>query len=173
MAETHKLVTITGKLGSSIGRGLIAGLAGTAAITLSQMIGRKITKKPPSFAPADAASKALSIEASDREEWGKFSNEVHWTYGTIWGIGRGLLSLIGLKGWPATAIHFTAIYYTAITIEPDFEVAPPISEWSKKEIAVFALHHVAYAVVVGLVFDVINKNQQTGNNSGVRKKAKS
>lgn len=159
MSDARKLGTITGKFGSSIGRGLISGLAGTAAITLSQEIERKITKRPPSFAPADAASKALSIEASDREEWGKFSNEVHWTYGTIWGVGRGLLSLIGLKGWPATAIHFAAIYYTAITIEPDFEVAPPINEWSKKEIAVFALHHVAYAVVAGLVFDAINKNE--------------
>lgn len=161
MPQVHQIGSITGKLGSAIGRGLIAGLLGTAAITLSMKIERMISKKPTSFAPGDAASKALSIEASDREEWPKFSNEVHWTYGTIWGVGRGLLSLAGLKGWPATTIHFGAIYYTAITIEPDFEVAPPINEWSKKEIAVFALHHVVYTVVAGLVFDAINKNERT------------
>lgn len=160
MPEANKIVTATGKFGSALGRGLIAGLAGTAAITLSTMIERMITKKPTNFAPGDAASKALSIEASDREEWGKFSNEVHWTYGTIWGVGRGLLSLVDLKGWPATAIHFAAIYYTAITIEPDFEVVPPINEWSKKEIAVFALHHAVYVAVAGMVFDAINENEQ-------------
>ncbi len=166
MEKAHKVDTLIGKLGSAIGRGLIAGLAGTAAITLSQNLEMKITKRPPSFAPADAASKALGIEASKREEREKFSNEVHWTYGTSWGVARGLLSLIGLKGWPATAIHFAAIYYTAVTIEPNFEVAPPINEWSKKELAIFALHHVAYAVAAGLVFDAINKNEAIYGDEG-------
>lgn len=159
MAKINKAGSIAGKLGSAIGRGLIAGLAATAAITLSQKLEMKITKRPQSFAPADAASKALSIEASDREEWGKFSNEVHWTYGTIWGIARGLLSWVGLKGGWATALHFGAIYYTAINIEPDFEVAPPLNEWTKKEIAIFTLHHLVYVVVAGLVFDAIDKDE--------------
>jgi len=159
MKSTREISTGAGKLGSAIGRGLIAGLAGTLAFTISQMIETKITKRPPSFAPADAASKALSIEAATREERKKFSNEVHWTYGTLWGVPRGLLSVYGLKGWPATAVHFAVIFYTALTIEPDFEVSPPISEWSKKEIAVFAFHHVVYAVAAGLVFDAINKDE--------------
>jgi hypothetical protein len=159
MPQAHKVAIITGKIGSAIGKGLIAGLIGTAAITLSMKIERIITKKPTNFAPGDAASKALSIEASDREEWPKFSNEVHWTYGTMWGVGRGLLSVAGLKDGTATAIHFAAIFYAALTIEPDFEVAPPINEWSKKEIAVFALHHLVYSVVAGFIFDAINKNQ--------------
>jgi hypothetical protein len=159
MKRTKEISTSAGKLGSAIGRGLIAGLAGTLAITISQIIEMKITKRPPSFAPADAASKALSIEAATREEREKFSNEVHWTYGTIWGVPRGLLSLTGLKGWPATAIHFVAIFYTALTIEPDFEVSPPISEWSKKAIAIDAFHHVVYAVAAGLVFDAINEDK--------------
>ena len=172
MSEAHKINLAVGRFGSAVGRGLIAGLAGTAAITLSTRIEGMSNKKPGNFAPGDAASKALSIEASDREEWGKFSNEVHWTYGTLWGAGRGLLSLVGLKGWPATAIHFAAIYYTAITIEPDFEVAPPINEWSKKKIGLFALHHIVYVVIAGLVFDAINKHEQAENNPGVSRNEK-
>ncbi|MEO6813652.1 MAG: hypothetical protein ABI172_06950 [Ginsengibacter sp.] len=160
MNETEKEETATGKLGSVIGKGLIAGLAGTAAITLSQTIEMKITHRPSSFAPADAASKALGIEASTRENRKKFSNEVHWTYGTLWGMPRGILSLIGIKGWPATAIHLAAIFYTALTIEPDFEVAPPIEEWSKKEIAMAGFHHAVYAVAAGLVFDAISNNNK-------------
>ena len=159
MGSSNNIASITGKIGSAIGMGLIAGLAGTVAITLSMKIERMLTEAPASFAPADAASKALSIEASDREQWPKFSNEVHWTYGTLWGVARGLLSLIPLKGAPATATHFAAIYSTAITIEPDFEVAPPLNEWTNKEIAVFVLHHAVYTVVVGLVFDAISKSK--------------
>ena len=68
MSEANEINLAAGKFGSVIGRGLITGLAGTAAITLSTRIERMITKKPTNFAPADAASEALSIEASDREE---------------------------------------------------------------------------------------------------------
>lgn len=159
MKKLSNELAAVGDFGSSIGKGFIAGLAGTAAITLSQMIERKITGKPTSFAPGDAASKALDIEASKMETRKKFSDEVNWVYGTLWGSGCGMLSLLGIKGLPATSIHFAAIFYTAITIEPDFEVAPPINEWSKIDLALFALHHVIYAAAAGMVFDAINKDK--------------
>lgn len=146
-----------GKVGSAIGKGLIAGLAGTAAITLSQMIESKINQKELNFAPADAAFKALGIEASEREQKEKLSREVHWVYGTLWGVARGLLSLAHIRKSPATVLHFGAIYYTALTIQPDFEVSPPIQEWSKKDIAIDAFHHAVYVTVAGLVFDAIDK----------------
>lgn len=159
MKSNNEFSQQVGAFGDALGKGLIAGLVGTAAITLSQTIERKITRKPTSFAPGDAASKALDIEASKMEARKKFSDEVNWVYGTGWGSARGILSLLGLKGFAATAIHWTAIFYTAITIEPDFEVAPPINEWSKKDLAMFALHHLIYAAVAGLVFDAINDNK--------------
>jgi hypothetical protein len=161
MANNNGFSKDVGKFGAALGRGLIAGLVGTAAITLSQTIERKITGKPTSFAPGDAASKALDIEASKMESRKKFSDEVNWVYGTSWGSARGMLSLMGLKGLPATAVHFATIFYMAITIEPDFEVAPPIDEWSKTDLALFALHHAIYAATAGFVFDAINKNKTT------------
>lgn len=151
-----------GKAGAALGRGLIAGLAGTAAITLSQWIERKIDDQPPSFAPADGASKALRIEAADQKAWASFSDKVHWTYGTLWGAARGLLSLAHLKGVPATFVHFAAIYYVALRIEPDLEVAPPLNEWPKADIAMFGLHHLLYVTVAGMVFDAINKDGTEG-----------
>lgn len=153
----NKTQTGLAKIGSAIGRGLIAGLAGTAAITLSQFIENKINQKEASFAPADAAGKALGIEASDRENRKKLSREVHWTYGTLWGVARGLLSLANIKKSPATLLHFGAIYYTALTIQPDFEVRPPVSEWSKKDIFLDGFHHAIYASITGLVFDAIDE----------------
>ena len=159
MKSNHEFSKGVGAFGAALGKGLIAGLVGTAAITLSQTIEKKITGKPTSFAPGDAASKALDIEASKMEARKKFSDEVNWVYGTSWGSARGMLSLLGIKGLPATAIHWAAIFYTAITIEPDFEVAPPINEWSKKDLTLFALHHVIYAATAGFVFDAINDNK--------------
>jgi hypothetical protein len=158
--------SFVGDFGAALGKGFIAGLVGTAAITISQTIERKITGQPTNFAPGDAASKALDIEASKMEARKKFSDEVNWVYGTLWGSARGMLSLFGVKGWPATAVHFAAIFYTALTIEPDFEVAPPINEWSKKSIAIFALHHVIYVATAGLIYDAID----TDNDSALAEK---
>lgn len=159
MKQSTHIARSLGKAGTAIGRGLIAGLIGTAAITISQLLEEKITRKPSSFAPGDAASYALGIEASKMENRKRFSNEVHWTYGTLWGTMRGFISMTGLHGIPASALHFAAIFYTAVTVEPDFEVAPPLNEWSKQEIALFALHHVVYAAVAGAVFDQINTDE--------------
>lgn len=162
MKAKNSLTNLLGNLGTLIGRGLIAGLAGTAAITISQWAETKMNKKPPGFAPADAASTAFGIEASTMETRASFSKKVHWVYGTTWGIPRALLSTLNIKGLPASAIYFAALFYTALTIEPDFEVSPPVDEWSKKDISIDALHHLIYVAAVGWVFEAINnpKNEK-------------
>lgn len=153
--EAKTIMKPVGKFGGAIGKGLIAGLVGTVAITASQMIEMKITKRKGSTAPADAARKALDIKPATEADKQKFSQEVHWTYGTLWGIARGLLSLAGVKRWTATTAHFAAVLGTAMIIEPALKVAPPVKEWSKEDILKDMLHHAVYAIAAGLVYDAI------------------
>ena len=155
MKSTSHESTAPGKLAAAIGKGLIAGLAGTLAMTASQMIEMKITKRKPSDAPAKAVKKTLHIEPSKGYKM-KFSNEVHFVYGTSWGVVRGLLSLMGLTGFAATSIHLAALWGTAITIEPKLDIAPPVTQWKPKDIAVDIFHHAVYAIVAGIVFDAID-----------------
>lgn len=152
--KSHE-ATILGAIGAAIGKGMIAGVAGTLAMTVSQMIEMRITKRKPSNAPAKAVKKALHIEAEpgNKED---FSNEVHWVYGTSWGVARGLFSLVSLTGFAATATHMAALWGTAITIEPQLGIAPPITEWEPKDIAIDIFHHAIYALVAGLVYDAID-----------------
>lgn len=49
-------------VGGALGKGLIAGFAGTVAITISQMIEMKITKRSTSNAPVAVGGKALGVE---------------------------------------------------------------------------------------------------------------
>ena len=147
--------TAAGKLGAAIGKGLIAGVAGTIAMTLFQMAEMKITKRKPSSAPADAVKKTLHIEPEPGHKK-SFSNGVHYVYGTLWGGFRGLLSLAGLQGLAATPAHFAAVWGTALTIEPKLDIAPPITKWKPKDIAIDILHHAVYATVAGIVFDAID-----------------
>ena len=145
------------EIASAIGKGLIAGAAGTLAITLSQMIEMKITKRKPSAAPAEAAEKVLDIQPETEEDKQSFSQMVHWSYGTSWGIPRSVLSLLGLSGLPATAIHFATIYSTALIMPSSLKVAPPLKEWSAKEFVIDALHHAVYAIAAGFVFDAMSE----------------
>lgn len=144
-----------GAIGSSLGKGIIAGAVGTLAITLSQMIEMRINDRKPSTMPAKVATKVLDIKAINVQHKEQFSQEVHWAYGTTWGIPRGLMTLIGIKGWPATLLHFASIYATALIMPPALKAAPPVNEWGAKAIAIDALHHAVYAAATGLVYDAI------------------
>lgn len=146
---------IGSKLGAAIGKGLLAGLAGTAAITLSQMIEMKITGRKPSDAPVKAANKVLDIKPQNAEKKQKVSQEIHWAYGTSWGIARGIIGLTGLKGVPAALVHFASIWGASMVMLPALKVAPPITEEKPEEIGVDGLHHAVYAAAAGLVYDAL------------------
>ena len=152
--KTHE-AKMLGAFGADIGKGLIAGLAGTIDMTISQTIEMKITNRKPSTAPADAVTKALHIkpEAGNKEAC---SSGVHYAYGTSWGVVRGLLSLAGLSGFATTSLHMAALWGTAITIEPKLGIAPPVDEWKPKDIGVDIFHHLVYVIVAGIVFDAID-----------------
>lgn len=143
------------EIGTALGVGLIAGLAGTAAITISQMIEMKITKRKASDAPTKAVAKVLDVKPVNKGEKAKVSQEIHWTYGTAWGAVRGLLSLVGLTGSPATVAHFAGVWGTELVMLPSLDVAPPVTEEKPQAIAIDVLHHAVYATVAGLVFDAI------------------
>lgn len=148
-----------GQLGSAIGKGLLAGLAGTAAITLSQYIEMKITKRKPSDAPVKVASEVTDVKPVSETDKEKVSQEIHWAYGTAWGVARGLVSLTGLKGLPAAAVHFAAIWGTSMVMLPKFKAGPPVTEEDTKTIAIDGLHHAVYALAAGAAFDALDTNR--------------
>jgi len=149
----------TGDLASAIGKGLVAGAVGTAAMTVSSTIEAKLTKRDPSTAPADAASKVLGIEPKDDQAKDRFSNLVHWSYGTGWGAARGLIATLGLPG-PAPAIaHFASVWGSGLVMLPAVEVAPPVSEWGAKALATDAWHHAVYATATSLAYRYLDRHR--------------
>lgn len=148
-----------GRFADVIGKGLIAGLAGTIAITISQMIEMNITHRKASDTPAKAVEKTLEIGPAKGSTEKEFSQKVHWIYGITWGIGRGLLALTGLDGLGAAAIHFASVQTTSMIMLPSLKVAPPLREWGGKEIAIEGMHHAIYAIVAGVVFDLLDSEK--------------
>jgi hypothetical protein len=134
----------------NIGRGLVAGLAGTAAMTVSSTLEARLRGRAASSAPARATAKVLGIASfEDDRAAARFNDLSHWGYGTGWGVVRGLLSALGLSPRAATIAHGAAIYGAAQVTLPALDIAPPAVFWPKEEIAIDAFHHAVYAAATG------------------------
>jgi hypothetical protein len=142
---------------SSVGKGLLAGFIGTAAMTVSSSLEARLRHRAASSAPARATAKVLGIkEFEDDIAAARFNDLSHWGYGTGWGVVRGLFAATGMSPRAATAAHGAAIWGSAQVTLPALEVAPPIVFWPKKEIAIDLWHHAVYAAATGLAYKMID-----------------
>jgi hypothetical protein len=150
-------MNVLGKLADQIGKGLVAGFIGTAAMTVSSTTEARLRKRASSSAPARATAKVLGIkEFEDAVAEARFNDLSHWGYGTSWGILRGLLGMTGLSPKTATAAHGAAIYGAAQVTLPALEIAPPAIFWGKEEIAIDLFHHAVYATATGIAYELLN-----------------
>jgi hypothetical protein len=144
-------------LADLIGRGLVAGFAGTAAMTISSTLEAKLRGRAPSSAPARATTKLLGITAfEDDRAAARFNDLSHWGYGTGWGVLRGLLAALGLSPRAASVAHGAAMYGAAQVTLPALEIAPPAIFWPKQEIAIDAFHHAVYAAATGGAYALLD-----------------
>ncbi len=140
----------------ALGKGIGAGLAGTAAMTLSSTLEMRRRERAASSAPADAAAKVLGIESfADDAAKARFSTLVHWGYGTSWGGVRALIGLSGLSPLGATAAHLAAVWGSEAVMLPALGVAPPFYTWGATEIAIDVGHHAVYATATGLAYELL------------------
>jgi hypothetical protein len=150
---------VAGTLASSIGKGLVAGFVGTAAMTVSSTLEAKLRRRAPSSAPARATTKVLGIASfEDDVAQARFNDLSHWGYGTSWGVLRGLLAATGMSARVATVAHGAAIWGSAQVMLPALEVAPPVVFWAPEEVAIDLFHHTVYALATGLAYELLDAN---------------
>lgn len=141
-----------GTLAGNVGKGLFAGLLGTAAMTLSSTLEAKLRDRGSSTTPAQAAETALGIDEMDSEEAEtRFNDLVHWAYGTGWGAARGVFATF-LPPAAADAAHLGALWGGEQVVLPSLDVAPPATQWGAKEVGVDLLHHLVYALATGVAY---------------------
>jgi hypothetical protein len=145
------------KLTRTIGKGAVAGLAGTAAMTISSTVEAKLRGRAASTAPAQAAQKLLGIEKfeSDRDK-ARFSDLVHWGYGTGWGIARAFFREFGLGPRLSTPAHFAALWGSALVMLPSLDVAPPVYLWEGEEVAIDVFHHLVYVTATAAAYELLD-----------------
>jgi hypothetical protein len=141
----------------SVGKGLFAGAAGTAAMTVSSTIEMKLRDRPASTTPAKAAAKVLGVEPTGEGEARRFANVVHWGYGTGWGAVRGVIALAGLREPAATVAFLATVWGSELVMLPLLDIGvPPVWRWGAKEVAIDAAHHVVYAVATSAAYRALD-----------------
>ena len=151
--------TTIGDVAADFGKGLFAGLAGTAAMTVSSTLEMNLSGRAASTTPAQTAEAVLDVQPEGEQAEGKFSNLVHWGYGTAWGGARGILASAGLPGPVATAAHLGLVWGSEQIILPALNISAPVFKYGGKATATDLLHHTVYATATSLAYNYPDRSQ--------------
>jgi hypothetical protein len=157
-----------GRIAAHAGAGLFAGVAGTAAMTLSSTLEAKLRHRSPSTLPAQAASKVLGVQPRNPAGRARFSNAVHWSYGIGWGVVRGLIGSAGLPDRGADVAHFLTIWSAEQTALPALGLAEVPWRQDRTELAVDAFHLGVYTLVTGLAYAALRDDAERATSPGER-----
>jgi len=151
--------TSISEIAANVGKGLFAGVAGTAVMTVSSTLEMKLSGRGASRTPAEAAKKVLKVEPEDEGAEARFSDLVHWGYGTAWGAARGLLASAGLSGPGATVAHLGLVWGAEQVVLPALDVSAPVFKYGSKATATDLLHHIVYATATGVAYSYLDRGQ--------------
>ncbi len=149
-------VTRLSDTAAAVGRGIFAGLAGTAAMTAGQQVEMKVRGRSGSTSPGDLAAGLLGVEAKGDAERQRLSTLVHWAWGTSWGVLRGLLGTAGMRGAPLMVTHFAVILGVDFTLLASRGLAPPPWRWTRSELVFEALHKGVLATSTHLAYQLLD-----------------
>lgn len=134
-------------------RGLVAGLAGVAAMTAAEKLEQMITRRPNSYVPAHTLERVLRLpHKPDRERlWLNWA--MHWGQGILLGAVRGLMAERGLRGPVGSFLFMNLRLLNDQTLENATGVGAPPWTWPVDEQVIDLLHKGIYAFVSGLAAD--------------------
>ncbi len=138
---------------ATIGRGVLAGLAGTVVMTAFQeLIEMPATGRGESYAPANTAEKTLGVHPSSQSGRKKLNWATHFALGTVWGAAYGVAAHAGLRGSQAVAATFATVYTGDFVSNTARGLYEP-SKWSTQDWAVDLTDKFVQAAATGMIFD--------------------
>lgn len=137
---------------AAVGRGLVAGLAGTGVMTAYQVGVAKLRDSESSDVPAQVAKRVIEgvLQRSVPEErMGLLNNAMHVGYGTSWGALYGLARPSVAAGGLVSGLMFGAGVWAASLVQlPAMKLAPPVWESPLPEVGLDLSHHLVYGLGV-------------------------
>jgi hypothetical protein len=139
--------------GKAIVGGLVAGLAGVAAMTLAEKIEQQLTHRPDSYVPAHTLERLLRLPHKPDEQRLGLNWTMHWGQGILMGIVRGIMASKGIRGPVGSFMFMNLRLVNDQTLENATGVGAPPWTWPVDEQVIDLLHKGIYAFTTGLVAD--------------------
>lgn len=141
-----------GRFAGAVGKGMFAGTAGAAAMTVSSALEARLQQRESSTVPAQAVERVLHVVPESAEDEQRLMQLAHWGYGIAWGGVRGALAGMGVPRPLAALLHGVALWSSEQVMLPKLELSAPVTEWSWEMIATDGLHHVVYVLATDVAY---------------------
>lgn len=136
-----------------LGRGVLAGLAGTVVMTAFQkLVEMPLTQREDSYAPADFAEKLLPVHPKTPAGRRRLNYTTHFALGAMWGTAYGIAAAKGLRGQKAANTVFAVVYTSDVLLNTALGLYQP-STWTVKDWAIDVVDKYVQAQATGAVFD--------------------
>lgn len=138
--------------------GMLAGAAGTAAMTLAEKIEQQFTNRPDSYVPAHTLERLLGLPERPDDQRVLLNHAMHWGTGIVVGTLRGVMAQAGLRGPRASLLlHLPVRLTTDQMLENATEVGSPPWTWPGGEQVIDTTEKGVYSLVTGLVADALTE----------------
>lgn len=156
---------------AALGRGLVAGVAGTAAMTAYQLAvakarGQRLDTPVPRTwadapAPAQLAKKAATAvgkpRAVTKQDVPLLTNAIHWAYGLTWGIVYGLVARAAEPNPAAGGIGLGVSLWASSYAElVPLGIYRPPWEYPLPELGLDLSYHLVYGVGVAAAYAALD-----------------
>ncbi len=140
-------------LAANVGRGALAGVAGSVVMTAWQkLVEMPLSEREDSYGPADLAEKLLPVKLSSEAGRKGLNYATHTALGAMWGAAYGVAAHLGLRGARGAAATFGAIYTQDLVMITLLGLGKPWT-WSRKEWTIDVLDKVVVIAATGAIFD--------------------
>ncbi|MBA3508566.1 MAG: DUF1440 domain-containing protein [Thermoleophilaceae bacterium] len=145
----------------AVGKGLVAGAVGTAAMTAVQTAVAKARDQEDSTTPAEVAKRIIRgvLQRDVPEEKTELLNNVmHWGYGTSWGAVYGLVQgTVAGSAFKHGALFGAGVWSASLVQLPAMKLAPPVWEYPPAELALEVGYHVVYGLGAAAAYAALDR----------------
>ncbi len=140
-------------LAANVGRGALAGVAGSVVMTAWQrLVEMPLSEREDSYGPADLAEKLLPIKITSDAGRKLLNYATHTALGAMWGAAYGVAAHRGLRGARGAATTFGAIYTQDLVMITILGLGKPWT-WSRKEWTIDVLDKAVHIAATSAMFD--------------------
>ena len=140
---------------SVIAKGLVAGAAGVAAMTMAEKLEQVVTKRPDSFVPAHTLERLLRLRTKPDSERQLLNWTMPWGQGIALGALRAAMADRGLRGPVGSHLFMNLRLLNDQLLENATGVGAPPWTWPRGEQVLDLIHKGVYAHVTGAVADAL------------------